>query len=171
MKKFYEIVPGGMREDARAYVDRQEHEWNGLTEKGMPGYLIGADYVKPFNRDKARQDIEVEVTVGAPARLFVIWDDRLKPAEWLNKDFQRNGDQIGLDMGKSYSDRGDVITSASKDTGPGRSIDQTFSIWERKEIAKAGKVKLGATGAKSPLSAMYGIVALRADPEKLSEAK
>jgi hypothetical protein len=171
MKKFYEIVPGGLREDARAYVDRQEHEWNGLSSKGMPEYLVGADYVKPFNRDKLRQDIELEVTLSATARLFVIWDDRLTPPEWLKEGFERNGDRIGLDMGKSFTDRGEMITNSMKETGPGNSIDQKFSIWEKKDVANAGKVKLGATGAKSRSSAMYGIAALRVDATKQPDAK
>jgi ferric-dicitrate binding protein FerR (iron transport regulator) len=160
MKKFYEIVPGGMREDARAYVDRQEHEWNGLTQHGMPKYLVGADYVKPFNGDKLQRDLEVEVTLKCPARLFVIWDDRLPPPAWLKRDFERFGDRIGLDMGKSYTDQGEPITTNEKDTGPGKSIDQAFSVWE-KRVREAGVVKLGATGANSSRSAMYGIAAVR----------
>ena len=39
-KRYYEIVPRGMRENALAYVDRREHEWNGLDARGMPAYLI-----------------------------------------------------------------------------------------------------------------------------------
>jgi hypothetical protein len=36
--KFYRIVPGGLTEDALAYVDR-EHEWNGIDDKGIPSYF------------------------------------------------------------------------------------------------------------------------------------
>ncbi|MCC7087121.1 MAG: FecR domain-containing protein, partial [Pirellulales bacterium] len=159
-KKFYEIVSAGMREDAIAYVDRQEHQWNGLTAKGLPQYLIGADYVKPFNNDKVRQNLEIELKLSGAARLFIIWDDRLAPTEWLKRDYQRFGDRIGLDMGKSFTDEGMPITTEEMGIGPGNSIDRAFSIWER-DIPKAGVVKLGATGASSSGSAMYGIAAVR----------
>ena len=166
MKKFYEIVPGGMREDALAYVDRQEHEWNGLNGKGLPPYLIGADYVKPFNNDKRRSDLEIELTLSRPARLFVIFDDqRVAPPEWLRRDFQRFGDRIGLDMGKSFTETGEVITALDRAAGAGHSIDQAFSIWERK-VPKAGRIKLGATGSGKELSAMYGIAAVPLEDEE-----
>ncbi|BBO35627.1 FecR family protein [Lacipirellula parvula] len=166
MKKFYEIVPGGLGEDALAYVDRQEHEWNGLTSAGMPAYLLGADYVKPFNNDKFRSDIEIEVTLSKPARLFIIFDDqRVAPPEWLRRDYQRFGDRIGLDMGKSFTEKGEVITALDRAVGPGQSIDQAFSIWERK-VPKAGRIKLGSIGSDKVLSAMYGIAAVPLKQEK-----
>lgn len=171
MKKFYEIVPGGMGEDALAYVDRQEHEWNGLKEGGMPPYLIGADYVKPFNNDKFRSDIEIELTLSQPARLFVIFDDqRVAPPEWLRRDYQRYGDRIGLDMGKSFTEKGEVITALDRAVGPGQSIDQAFSIWERK-VPKAGRIKLGSIGSGKVLSAMYGIAAAPLEEEEAGKGK
>lgn len=171
MKKFYEIVPGGMREDALAYVDRQEHEWNGLNEAGLPPYLIGADYVKPFNNDKFRSDIEIELTLSKPARVFVIFDDqRVAPPEWLRRDYQRYGDRIGLDMGKSFTETGEVITASERAVGPGKSIDQAFSIWERK-VPKAGRIKLGSIGSDKVLSAMYGIAAVPLEEEKAGKEK
>jgi hypothetical protein len=39
---FYEVVHGGMREDAKAFVDRN-HEWNGADKQGIPSYLLGGD--------------------------------------------------------------------------------------------------------------------------------
>jgi ferric-dicitrate binding protein FerR (iron transport regulator) len=171
MKKFYEIVPGGMGEDALAYVDRQEHEWNGLTTGGMPAYLLGADYVKPFNNDKFRSDIEIELTLSKPARLFIIFDDqRVAPPEWLRRDYQRFGDRIGLDMGKSSTEKGEVITALDRAVGPGQSIDQAFSIWERK-VPKAGRIKLGSIGSGKVLSAMYGIAAVPLEEEKTGKGQ
>ncbi len=98
-KKFYEIVPGGMREDALAYVDRRQHDWNGVKKAGMPAYLIGADYIKTFNDDRVRPDFAVQVTLARPARLFVFFDKRLPAPEWLKNDFHDTGDVVGLDMG------------------------------------------------------------------------
>ncbi len=65
---YYEIVHGGMREDAKAFVDRVAHEWNGLDKEGMPSFLLGGDYVKTFNNDKYSRDLELFVTVDRPCR-------------------------------------------------------------------------------------------------------
>lgn len=158
-KKFYEIVSGGLREDAQAYVDRPEHEWNGVTSEGLPPYLVGADYVKPFNDDKIQSDIEINVTLGCPAKLYVLFDDRLPTPDWLKKSFQKTNDKIGLDVGdwkgsKRHNTRAD---------GPGMSIDERFSIWER-NVTEAGVVTLGPnTTTSNTQSGMYGIAAVAID--------
>lgn len=72
---FYEIVPGGMREDAPAFVDRP-HQWNGRNSNGMPDYLVGGDYVKTFNDDKVTGGLQIEVTLDCPATLYVLLDRR-----------------------------------------------------------------------------------------------
>jgi hypothetical protein len=158
-KKFYEIVPAGFREDAYAYVDRPEHQWNGITKAGIPKYLIGADYVKPFNDDKVQRNIEIKVTLACPAKLYVFLDNRLRQPPWLAKGFRKTKDKIGLDVGKWGS--GDK--NYSQGDGPGNSIDNRFTIWER-TVSEAGVVTLGANGLKSSTtSAMYGIAAVALD--------
>lgn len=161
-KKYYEIVAGGLREDAKAYVDRPEHEWNGVTQNGMPAYLVGADYVKPFNSDKVESAIEISVTLGRPATLYVFFDDRVKNVPgWLQKHFRKTGDKIGLDGGdwsgsKIHSRRGD---------GPGVSIDDQFSVWEL-VVKEPGVVKLGPNTSKTSMRSigMYGIAAVALNP-------
>ena len=98
-RKFYEIVPHGLREDALAYADRPEHEWNGIDKSGMPSYLVGADYIKPFNNDKMRKDFELSVTLSQPARLFVFFDNRIPAPKWLTDSFKDTGDDIAIDLG------------------------------------------------------------------------
>src|SRR3954454_24043396 len=71
--KYYEIVHGGMREDAKAFVDR-EHEWNGVYVAGMTRFLLGADYVKTFNDDKLNREVAIRVTLARPAILYVLLD-------------------------------------------------------------------------------------------------
>jgi len=73
---YYEIVHGGMREDAKAFVDRKDHEWNGVDASGMPSYLLGGDYVKTFNDDKVNRAVEIDVTIERPAILFILPDRR-----------------------------------------------------------------------------------------------
>jgi hypothetical protein len=72
---FYEIVPAGMDEDARAFADRPFHEWNGYEAKGMPSYLVGGDYVKTFNDDKITEDLVIDVNLSRPATLYVLLVD------------------------------------------------------------------------------------------------
>ena len=153
-KKFYEIVPGGMQEDALKYVDRP-HQWNGLTEKGMPSYLLGADYVKTFNSiDDA---LEVYVTILQPAELYVLFDDRLDVPEWLSRDFMNTGDKIGSDSGRWGKQNKTSMTGV----GPGISVELIFSVWKRvldgpATVTLGGRLKMKK---RSPHS-MYGIAAV-----------
>jgi hypothetical protein len=155
-KKFYQIVPGGLAEDALCYVDRPLTQWNGVNAEGMPAYLVGADYVKTFNSDKKRGDVKIKVKLARPARLFVFFDDRLETPEWLKKRFKNTGDKIGSDFGpwarntRGYADA----------KGAGQSIDAVFSVWER-VVTKPGTVTLEHNpGLDVHSSSMYGVAAL-----------
>jgi hypothetical protein len=152
--KYYEIVHGGMREDAKAFVDR-EHEWNGVTASGMPSYLLGADYVKTFNDDKINREVEIRLTVARPAILYVLLDKRSPVPDWLRARFFNTGDEIGLDGGK-YSRFGERKSIAA---GAGKSIDDVFSIW-RLDVSRADTVILGAIQPGGETHNMYGIVAV-----------
>jgi hypothetical protein len=171
---FYEIVPGGMGEDQRCYVDRP-HEWNGMNASGMPAYLVGADYVKTFCNDKVTKDLRIDVTLSHAATLYVLFDKRASPPKWLTDAFQPTGDEIGVD--EQDFDVWQGVATGPRDlaVGPGNSINRQFSIW-RKVVDRPGTVTLGANGlpilvSNEPLDlnaemAMYGIVAapLRVKP-------
>jgi len=134
----------------------------------MPSYLSGADYVRTFNDDKMRNDVEIEVLLGRPARLFVFYDRRLKVPDWLAKDFQDTGQEIGQDLGRIShpgSRQGNRLNWKAEE-GPGRSIDLRFSIWERR-VNEPGIIHLGASGNFKRRSAagMYGIAAVALEPE------
>src|SRR4051812_5500779 len=152
--KYYEIVHGGMREDARAFVDR-EHEWNGVTAAGMPSYLLGADYVKTFNDDKINREVEIRVAVARPAILYVLLDKRSPVPDWLRARFFNTGDEIGLDGGK-YTRFGERKSVA---VGAGKSIDDVFAIW-RLDVPSAETVTLGAIQPGGETHNMYGIAAV-----------
>lgn len=158
--KFYEIVPGGMREDAKAFVDRLNHEWNGVDATGMPKYLLGGDYVKPFNNDKMIKDIEVRVTLEKPATLYILWCNRVPPPDWLREGFEDTGDVIGVDEGYHVFEDGTVHDKEGPGVGPGVSIDSVHTVW-RRVVPEPGIVHLGPTGAGvlDDLN-MYGIVAV-----------
>ena len=65
----------------------------------MPAYLVGGDYAKMFKGDQIRDDIEIRVTLNGPADVYVLFDERVPTPDWLESDFVRTGDRIGLDMG------------------------------------------------------------------------
>jgi hypothetical protein len=155
---YYEIVRGGMAEDAKAFVDRVAHEWNGVDERGMPSYLLGGDYVKMFNNDKCRRDIEVVVTLNDPCRLYILFDDRIPAPQWLRTTFRDTGDDIGVDVGP-WIYNGVPSVGAEPGVGPGISVDNVLSIWTR-TIDKPGPVRLGSTETPHDDLNMYGIVAV-----------
>jgi hypothetical protein len=162
MWSFYEIVPSGMREDAKAFVDRT-HEWNGATLDGIPAYLLGADYVKTFCDDKVTPDLSIELELLGPATVYVLLDNRLTLPEWVLEQFQDTGDEIGID--ESFLERGH-----DPKVGAGKGIERAFSIWKR--VSEAGTVYLGPNGNPSAKEivrgidaelAMYGIAAVPLD--------
>ena len=155
---YYEIVANGMREDAKAFADREAHEWNGVTESGMPPYLLGGDYVKTFNNDKVTHDIEITVTLNRAAKLYILFDKRIPPTEWLKRDFRNTGDEIGVDEGPFLWD-GIWYPRHKPGVGPGVNIDHVSSVWVR-DVAGPASVKLGPTESKTGDVNMYGIVAV-----------
>ncbi|MEX0641388.1 MAG: FecR domain-containing protein [Pirellulales bacterium] len=162
--KFYRIVPGGLREDAPAYVDRQ-HQWNGIDATGMPKFLIDADYVMPFNRDKMTDTVEVSLTIGRPAALFVFLSPIAVVPDWLTKDFKNTGQLIGLDESGEFA----KSNSVHLEEGPGIAVDTRFSIW-RRDILAPTVVTLGSiekTPNGGPGFCMYGIAAVRLDDPQL----
>ncbi len=157
---YYEIVHGGMQEDAKAFVDRDEHEWNGIDVDGMPKFLIGGDYVKTFNNDKFGRDIELFVTVEHPCKLYILHDDRVTPPAWLVKRFHDTGFDVGMDVGRFYRLwDGKLMEDRLPGVGPGVSVDDTISVWEC-DIKAPEVVHLGATEAVHRFVNMYGIVAV-----------
>ncbi len=149
--KYYQVVPHGLADDVPAYVDRP-HQWNGLDASGLPPFLVGADYVMPFNGDKRSRDIRVTIDLAHPATLYVFFDDRAQVPSWLADQFTDTGVDIGLDEGPSPEKD---LTVAP---GSGRSIDAVFSVWKR-TIDQAGPITLGAMVDVNSGKAMYGIAA------------
>ncbi|MEQ8847423.1 FecR domain-containing protein [Botrimarina sp.] len=153
--QYYQISRGGLREEARAYVDRF-HQWNGLKATGIPAYLLGADYVQTFNADKWEADVEIRVELAAPARLYVMFDRRLDPPAWLTDNFADTGDKIGVD--EDYR----RVGMARGGFGPAVSIDTVHDIWVR-DVPSPRVVTLGALPMQELAVSMYGIAATPLD--------
>lgn len=151
--RFYEIVRGGFGEDARAFVDRA-YEWNGLDEEGLPEFLVGADYILPFNDDKVR-NLQITLSLARPAAVYILFDDRGAPPKWLTSTFEHTGFEVGMD-----EDQGPISPSHSDrklGKGPGRDVDFAFSVW-RQDIAAPGSISLGSREGPRGSRSMYGIV-------------
>ncbi|MEX2168412.1 MAG: FecR family protein [Pirellulales bacterium] len=155
--KSYQIVYGGMNEDALCFVDR-DHEWNGIDEAGLPKFLLGADYIMPFNDDKFVEDLELSVELSRPAMLYIFIDNNMQVPDWLREQFEDTGVDIGLDGAKT-----EWHPANSLGVGAGQSVDFPFSVW-RRAVREPGVVKLGgltppAIGSRSLGFNMYGIAA------------
>ena len=165
---YYEIVQAGMQEDAKAFADREEHEWNGVTTEGIPSYLLGGDYVKTFNNDKVKNDIEITVKLDRAAKLYILFDKRIPAPAWLQKGFRPTGDEIGVDEGVYVVD-GVWYTKHHPGKGPGVSIDHNSTIWVR-DVKGPCCVKLGPTESTTVDINMYGIVAVPVEDTMVSTA-
>ncbi|MEX0611211.1 MAG: FecR domain-containing protein [Pirellulales bacterium] len=158
--KCYRVIYGGLKEDAQAYVDRS-HQWNGVTSAGLPRFLIGADYVMPFNEDKRVHGLQVTVAFARDANVYVFYDGRTPTPKWLAAGFEDTGVEIGLDEGPSMS-----LPDWTTGVGAGSSIDTRFRVWKR--VAKAGEsLFLGPRGVEHPSAsvtkAMFAVAATASD--------
>ncbi len=153
-------------EEAPAFNDRT-HEWNGASaELPLPSYLVGGEYIMFPNDDRDNDPYVVEVTVSAPALLYLLIDNRLggspnttPPAldvamlwvlengwEPVLNGLNRAGDptlpdEVGVD------ESGDGV-------GPGVAINQWSSVYVR-------RVNAGTFTLHTPENAgqnMYGVV-------------
>jgi hypothetical protein len=168
MLNFYEIVPGGMNEDAQSFADRL-HQWNGVDGKGIPSYLLGGDYVKTFNDDKVVDELEIVLTLDKPCMLYILMDTRTPAPPWLTAHFTNTGDVIGVDQMSPLPVEGLPAPHDSKyylGDGAGRSVDKVHAVWQCK-VVKPGEIVLGPNGLllqetkEAGVSAgvnMYGIV-------------
>jgi hypothetical protein len=150
---YYQMTPGALADDAWAYVDGHPHQWNGLTPKGLPKFLRGADYARTFNDYRYIRGFEIVVELARPADLYVFFDDRVPTPDWLLERFEDTGVNIGLDEGPWEG-----IPDNRTAVGAGKSIDNVFSVWRRR-CEKPEEVTLGAVGDTSEARAMYGIAA------------
>ncbi|WP_437207000.1 FecR domain-containing protein [Planctomicrobium sp. SH664] len=157
---YYRVAERAFGEDAKIYVDRP-HEFNGMTEAGLPAYLLGADYLMTFNGDK-QLDLRLSITLSRPADLYLIFDDRTAPPSWLKNEFILMPEGVGIDEQT-------VSTGPERlGVGPGVSVDRQLSLWKR-SIPQPGTVELGSVNAYSDSSLMYAIVVVPHDQQSSAQ--
>lgn len=169
--KYYVVVPRGFNEDAKVYADRN-YEWNSLKGSELPYELVGADYIRTFNDDKYNQVLEIQLELNCASIVYVLWDPRHLPPEWLRSEFEPTGQRLGMDLGTKVGESESSVPPPGVEAdrflgiGPGVSVDIPFVVW-RKVVPDPGKVILGPNGDKSPAllksklrspGSMYGIV-------------
>ena len=142
-------------EDVLAYTDRT-HQWNGITANGLPGELVGGDYIMTANDARDNVPYELDVELKAEATLYILWDNRNAIPNWMTNsvglDFVNTGLLVGND------NNGDGI-------GAGVSIEDTnFEVWRAYESINGvesttlpiGTYTLYERGGSG--NAMYGVV-------------
>jgi hypothetical protein len=146
----FQITNQGLDDDAPAYTDHL-HEWNGLTAKGLPDFLRGAEYVQTRNDYRYMPNFELTVACAKPANVYVFFDDRVPIPAWLAEQYVDTGVDIGLDEGPQEGVMDHVVA-----VGGGNSIDNVFSVW-RRQTDGAATIVLGPQGPTGEARAMYGI--------------
>ena len=152
--------PDGLQEGAQAYLDRWG-KW-GKDNEGyyhwdkIPYELIGADYVKTYNKDKKAKDVIYSVTVGQKAKLYIFIDGRYvkehgnPPFFWLTDG----------SSGTVFSDAGQKIILHEIKTLPKPSSKTRLFYIYAAEVP-AGYYKLKATYDGSGSRSFYGIAAVK----------
>jgi len=94
LRRFYGLVPCGMRDGVRAFRDRRETRWQAEPGDVFPEELVGADLIQTFQRHRFRQDFRLSFATSQPSRIYVFYDARYSAPDWLARDFVNTGRRI-----------------------------------------------------------------------------
>lgn len=94
VRRFYGLVPCGMRDGVRAFRDRRETRWQAEPGDAFPDELVGADLIQPFQQHRFRQDFRMTFATSQASRIYVFYDARYSPPDWLARDFVNTGRRI-----------------------------------------------------------------------------
>jgi beta-galactosidase len=99
------------------YVDRD------FPFAGLPALLTGADFVQGSNNDRAYSAVDLmEIAVKGGSVVYIAYDDRLSPPDWLTRQFQPTDTSFAL-LGKPMkifqhrSDQDESLTLGSNAEG------------------------------------------------------
>ena len=147
-----QVVPQGVREDAKLYTDRV-HELNGLDDSGLPALLLGGDLVRTpadarTQLTRGSKALRVELELAQPATVYLLYNSAANPPDWMTRDYQLTEMRVGLDFSKDARKGWNPLG-----IGPGQGIDQTLAVWRRKHAAD-GRVMV----TEHATTGMYAIV-------------
>ena len=158
---FYSIVPGGMVEGALASLSRMSHlqlKWHAMPDQPFPPELLGADVIGTF-RSFAKREMgqpsraDISLDLSRPCAVYVLFDKRATPPEWLQRDFHDTG--LRLRSGPWGKNSGENKNAEPDANGE---VYFTHSVW-RRDVLSAAIVSLGPPGLPGERYpyAMYGI--------------
>jgi hypothetical protein len=159
LRRFYGVVPGGLREGSRAFCDRGSPRWQAAPGEDFPAELIGADLIQTFQTHRMRPTFQLHVAFACPSAIYVFHDARHSPPEWLVRDF--------INTGKRLLSTPWPPTAWSESNPPPRTstIGIPFEVW-RRDALRPGSIQFGPPFPQttSPLAEaaeasplMYGI--------------
>jgi len=93
------IESGAMKKDSTAFSDRD------FKFSELPDELVGADYVRTFDRDKyiPGDILSYRLELDSDASIYVLIDKRLDPMpKWVDKRFKDTGKTAALDAGRDF---------------------------------------------------------------------
>ena len=126
------MVESGLADGAPVFSDRT-YPW-----VGVPAEYVGTEYIATFNTDKngGTTDITYEVTISAPALMWITVDDRI-PADW------DAGGTIA-----SQQDAVDRVVAAFAD--PGVFVDSEIDLFVREKDDGSGDRPMSVFVAELP---------------------
>ena len=151
-RRFYGLVPGGMRNNAPAYTTIGRARWRPLAGQEFPAELLGADTVRTFHDDRGRRDLEIGIEIAQPCTVYVMFDARNPVADWLRQDFTDTGLQVRTGPWREVG----IVEGMAPHADGGLYV--TYYVWKR-DVPSAGVVNLGPprTFGQPGNRAMYGI--------------
>ena len=151
-RRFYGLVPGGMRNNALAYTTIGRARWRPLAGQEFPAELLGADTVRTFHDDRDRWDLEIALEIAQPCTVYVMFDARNPVADWLRRDFSDTGLQVRTGPWREVG----IVEGMAPHADGGLYV--TYQVWKR-DVPSAGVVNLGSprTFGQPGNRAMYGI--------------
>jgi len=128
--------PGGLKDGNYVYSDRT-YPWI-----NTPASLLGSDYVRMFNDDKATSEIMVnyKVTISEPAFLWMSVDDRI-PASWPEVYSQAEAVWLATHTwapSGTFVDTGENLFIMESST-----MNRPMSVWATPTLMPAGTYVFG----------------------------
>lgn len=151
--RFYPVLRDGMREGVLAwpYTVNQPRWWS-RDGRGLPEDLRGADVVQVLQQELENETLEISLRLARPARVFVFHEKEAPRPAWLERDFERTGEELRLSPD---------APRVARELGREPRYAVRFEIW-RRDVPRATTLSLGAVrkaDENSPPFYMYGIAA------------
>ncbi len=142
----YRVVPAGFGEGAVSHTDR-EYRWIGVSEEGIPSYLVGGDYVQTAMNDKTNGKLKIELGIAVEADLYLLVTQHPEsPPAWVREMFTPTGDVLATRLS-------DLLDGAKDAPG-----SLNYDVWRHRVQAGQSVTLLAPQDGKIDKIGAYGIV-------------